>query len=94
MRLATGKPRLSAGKDAELTEPGCCKAQYCNANTHTHTVKGTTLVHTAVVGNRAVDDMGKRAEDRMRRISELEDKIVTREGRIPVANPAPERPIE
>ena len=51
-------------------------------------------ISAAVAGEKVDSEMGRRAEDLMRRISEQENKIVREEGRRPIVSPVPERPAE
>ena len=53
-------------------------------------VKGSV----AVVGDEGKDDMARRADDLVRRITELEEKLVREEGRRPIASPVLERPTD
>ena len=51
-------------------------------------------IDAAVKGDEGEDELTKRADDLMRRINELEEKLVREEGRRPVVSPTPERPTE
>merc|ERR1739836_181639 len=48
----------------------------------------------AAEGQEVRDDMQERAEELVRRITELEDKLVREEGRRPIVSPVPNRPTE
>ena len=48
----------------------------------------------AVVGDKDKEELEKRAEDLVRRITELEDKLIREEGRRPIISPVPERPTD
>ena len=46
------------------------------------------------MGEEVKEDMIARADDLMRRIGDLEEKLVREEGRRPVASPVPDRPTD
>ena len=46
------------------------------------------------VSEKVGDNMQERADDLVRRITELEEKLVREEGRRPIVSPVPERPTD
>ena len=48
----------------------------------------------AAEGDKERDDMEERAEDLLRQITELEEKVIREEGRRPIVSPVPNRPSE
>ena len=61
-----------------------------------HDAKPTYPLTTkeAAEGNEGQDDMERRAEELMKRITDLEDKLIREEGRRPIVSPVPNRPTE
>ena len=52
------------------------------------------MVSKAAESEGVRDDMQERAQDLLRRITELEEKLVREEGRRPIVSPVPEKPTE
>ena len=56
--------------------------------------RGKLMTNAAGVGDKDADQMVERADDLLRRITELEEQLVREEGRGPIVSPVPERPID
>ena len=55
---------------------------------------GKLMANGAEVSESGQDEMTNRADDLLRRITELEDKLVREEGRRPIISPVPDKPTE